>query len=202
MARIGILGGTFNPPHVGHLILAQEAHDQLGLDRVVLMPVNTPPHKELHADPGPAVRAELCRMAVAGDSRFEVSTWEIDHDGPSYTADTLRALAAAQPGDELTFLVGGDMAHSLPTWREPEQILALASLGVAERQGIGREDILARLAPLDPDGTRVRFFDVARMDLSSSLIRRRAAAGLSVRYLVPATVAEYVDGHGLYRPQR
>lgn len=200
MARVGILGGTFNPPHVAHLILAQEAHDQLGLDRVLLMPVHTPPHKELSGDPGPAVRAELCRLATRGDERLEVSTLEIDRAGPSYTVETLTALHAARPADELVFLVGGDMAHSLPTWREPEEILRLATLGVAERQGIGREDILARVAGLDPAGERIRFFDVPRLDLSSTLVRRRAAAGLGVRYLVPAAVAEYVDSHGLYRP--
>ncbi|MCW3040424.1 MAG: nadD [Solirubrobacterales bacterium] len=199
MARIAILGGTFNPPHVGHLVMAQEAHAQLGLDRVVLMPVHTPPHKELVHDPGPAARAELCRLAVAGDARFVVSTREIDRAGPSYTVQTLRAIAAEQPQDELVFIVGGDMAHSLPTWREPAAILALATLAVAEREGVARADIAARLRPLDPAEDRVRFFDMPRLDLSSSDIRRRVAAGRPVRYLLPDAVAQYVEGHGLYR---
>jgi nicotinate-nucleotide adenylyltransferase len=199
MARVGILGGTFNPPHIGHLVMAQEAWAQLGLDHVVLMPVHTPPHKELHADPGPAVRAELCRLAIGGDERFRVSTHEIDRSGASYTVDTLRALAAEAPGDELVFIVGGDMAHSLPTWREPDAILGLATLAVAEREGVGRQDIVARVAALDPGGTRVRFFDMPRLDLSSSEIRRRVAAGRPVRYLLPDAVAGYVDAHGLYR---
>jgi nicotinate-nucleotide adenylyltransferase len=199
MARIGILGGTFNPPHVGHLVMAQEAQDQLGLDRVDLMPVHTPPHKELQDDPGAAVRAELCRLAVGDDPRLRVSTFEVDRPGPSYTVQTLRELAAASPEDELTFIVGGDMAHSLPTWREPAELLQLATLAVAERAGIRREDIAERLRGLAASGDRVRFFDMPRIDLSSSDIRRRAREGRPVRHLVAPGVARYVDAHGLYR---
>lgn len=199
MARIGILGGTFNPPHLGHLVMAQEAHAQLDLDRVVLMPVHTPPHKELQHDPGPAARAELCALAVAGDRRFVVSTREIDRPGPSFTVDTLRAIATEQPDDELVFIVGGDQAHSLPTWREPAEILSLATLAVAEREGVGRQDIVARTSSLDSTADRLRFFDMPRLDLSSSDIRRRVGAGRPVRYLLPDAVAEYVDAHGLYR---
>lgn len=199
MARIGILGGTFNPPHVGHLVMAQEAHSGLGLDRVLLMPVHTPPHKELPHDPGADVRAELCRLAVGDDPRLEVSTLEVERPGASYTVQTLRELAAARPGDELTFIVGGDMAHSLPTWREPAELLRLATLAVAERAGVHREDIAERLRELDPPEGRVRFFAMPRIDVSSSDIRQRIAAGRPVRYLVPAGVAAYIDTHGLYR---
>ncbi|MCW2998837.1 MAG: nicotinate (nicotinamide) nucleotide adenylyltransferase [Solirubrobacterales bacterium] len=199
MARVGILGGTFNPPHLGHLVIAQEAHDQLDLDRVVLMPVHTPPHKELHADPGPGVRAQLCRLAVEGDERLRVSTREIEQEGPSYTVQTLRAIAAEQPEDELVFIVGGDMALSLPTWKEPEAILALATLAVAAREGTGRDDIITRVAGLDGAQDRVRFFQTPRLDISSSDVRRRVGAGRPVRYLVPPAVAEYLGAHGLYR---
>src|SRR3712207_648886 len=103
MPRVGILGGTFNPPHVGHLVMAQEAHAQLGLDRVVLMPVARPPHKEAPDDPGAEVRYELCRRAIGQDERFAVSRLELDRGGPSYTVDTLREIHASAPGDELTF---------------------------------------------------------------------------------------------------
>jgi len=199
MARVGILGGTFNPPHLGHLVMGQEALDQLGLDRVVLMPVHAPPHKELHDDPGPQARAQMCRLAVAGDDRFAVSTLEVERGGPSYTVETLRALNAARPGDGLTFIVGGDMACGLPTWREPAEILALATLAVAAREGVGRQDIAARLRELDPGCQRVSFFQMPRLDVSSSDIRRRAAAGRPVRYLLPEAVAQYVQAHGLYR---
>jgi len=199
MRQLGILGGTFNPPHVGHLVMAQEALDQLGLDRVVLMPVSRPPHKEAADDPGPEARLELCRLAVAGDERLAVSALEIERGGASYTADTLRELHARQPEQELTFIVGGDMAHSLPAWREPEAVLSLARLAVAEREGVRREDIATRLSELHR-GDRVVFFDMPRIDVSSSSIRRRVAEGRPVRYLVPDAVADAIGDHHLYRP--
>jgi nicotinate-nucleotide adenylyltransferase len=197
--RLGILGGTFNPPHLGHLICAQEAHAQLGLDRVVLMPAGVPPHKALPPnDPGAAERYELCRLAVAGDARFAVSRGELDRPGPSYTVDTLRLLRAEHPQDELTFIVGGDMAASLPRWREPATILSLATLAVAERQGAKRAAIERELAPFAERG-RIVFFDMPRIDISSSLVRARVAAGAPIRYLVPDAVAEAIAARGLYR---
>ena len=198
MGDIGILGGTFNPPHMGHLVMAQEALDQLDLDRVVLMPVAVPPHKEAREDPGAAARLELCRLAVAGDERFEVSSLEIDRGGASFTVDTLKELHDVEPEHDLTFIVGGDMAQSLPAWREPEAILALARLAVAEREGVRREDIARRLEPLH-GGDRVVFFDMPRVDVSSSSIRRRVAEGRPIRYLVPDAVAAAIAEQGLYR---
>lgn len=202
MGRVGILGGTFNPPHIGHLICGQEALVGLGLERVVLVPAGLPPHKAVPEDPGVEVRVELCRLAVAGDERFAVSRVEADRPGPSYTVDTLRALRAADPEAELIFIMGGDMAHFLPEWHQPEAVLELATLGVAEREEVKRGDILARLAGLPGARERIRFFDMPRVDVSSSLIRRRAAAGLPVRYLVPDPVAAYVEREHLYRPLR
>jgi nicotinate-nucleotide adenylyltransferase len=201
VAAIGILGGTFNPPHIGHLLCAQEAHERLGLDRVVLMPVHTPPHKEAPGDPGPLERVELCRAAVAGDERFAVWTTEVDRPGPSYTAATLRDIHAEAPQDELTFIVGGDMALSLPTWREPDEVLRLARLAVAERSGATRDDIRERLAPLGAAGDRVTFFDLPRIDVSSTDVRRRVAEGRPIRWLVPDPVADRIARHGLYHPE-
>jgi nicotinate-nucleotide adenylyltransferase len=198
MGHIGILGGTFNPPHMGHLVMAQEALDQLDLDRVVLMPVAVPPHKEAPEDPGAAARVDLCRLAVVGDDRLAVSTLEVERGGASFTVDTLRELHDLEPEHDLTFIVGGDMAQSLPAWREPEAILGLARLAVAEREGVRREDIARRLDPLH-DGDRVVFFDMPRIDVSSSSIRRRVAEGRPIRYLVPDAVAEAVAERGLYR---
>ena len=179
--------------------MAQDARDQLALDHVVLMPVHTPPHKELDGDPGPAVRAELCRLAAEDDDGLRVSTLEVDRGGPSFTVQTLAALADARPGDELAFIVGGDMALSLPTWREPEAILRLATLAVAAREGVGREDILARLDGMAGVPERLAFFSMPRLDVSSSEIRRRVRAGRPVRHLVPPAVGRYLDVHGLYR---
>jgi len=201
VARVGILGGTFNPPHLAHLICAQEALTQLGLDRVVLIPVATPPHKEAEGDPGGDARYEMCRLAVAKDERLAVSRLEIERDGPSYTVDTLREIHASHPGDELTFIVGGDMAASLPTWREPEAVLQAATLAVAERTGARRADIEERLSGLDGASDRVRFFDMPRLDISSSDIRRRVRENRPIRYLVPDEVARYIGANGLYRTE-
>jgi nicotinate-nucleotide adenylyltransferase len=198
MADIGILGGTFNPPHIGHLVMVNEALDQLDLDRVLLMPVAQPPHKEALADPGSDVRLELCRLAIAGEDRVEVSAVEIERGGASYTVDTLRALHEREPEHALTFIVGGDMAYSLPSWREPEAVLDLARLAVAERDGLRRDDIAERLEPLH-SGDRVAFFDMPRIDLSSSAIRSRVAAGRPIRYLVPDPVIAAIRSRSLYR---
>jgi nicotinate-nucleotide adenylyltransferase len=197
VAHLGLLGGTFNPPHIGHLVCARQALAQLGLDRVLLVPVREPPHKEARAEPGVEHRVELCRRAVAGDELLEVSRIEADVPGPSFTVDTLSRLNDRSPGDQLTFIVGGDMAHSLPEWREPEAILELAELGVAEREGVRRADILERLSGLRVE--RLRFFDMPRLDVSSSLIRRLVAAGRPIRYLVPIGVEAYIEEAGLYR---
>ena len=195
--KLGLLGGTFNPPHLGHLVCAQEACAQLGLDGVVFIPVYSPPHKEVEDEPGVEARVELTRLAVAGDERFSVSRVEADVPGRSYTVDTLRRLHESSPADELTFIMGGDMAHALPTWHEPEAVLSLATLGVAEREGIGRTDIMEHLAGL-AGADKIRFFDMPRLDISSSSIRRRVASGRPIRYLVPDSVADYIASEGLY----
>jgi nicotinate-nucleotide adenylyltransferase len=197
---VGLLGGTFNPPHLGHLVCAQEAHWQLELDVVVFLPVAVPPHKEAEDDPGPEVRLALCEAATAKDERFAVSRLELDRPGPSYTVDTLRAIHETSPGDELTFIVGGDMAASLPEWREPEALLELATLAVAERADARRAEIVERLRALR-GADRVRFFSMPRMDISSTEIRDRVRAGRPIRYLVPDDVARLIGAQGLYRTE-
>ena len=166
-------------------------------DRVLLVPVHEPPHKAAEADPGVEHRVELCRRAVAGNEQLDVSLVDAEVPGPSFTVDTLSRLHDRCPGDQLTFIVGGDMAFSLPTWREPEAILELAELGVAEREGVRRADIVERLSYLGTDN--VRFFHMPRLDISSSQIRRMVAAGGPIRYLVPDAVADYIEREGLYR---
>jgi nicotinate-nucleotide adenylyltransferase len=198
VASLGILGGTFNPPHVGHVVCAQEAQARLGLDRVLLMPVSSPPHKPLPADPGPDVRLEMCRLAAEGVDWLDVSDLEVRRGGPSYTADTLEALRAQHPGDELTWIAGGDMALSLPEWRDPDRVLALARFAVAERERARREEIERSIAGLAGRDSVV-FLDMPRIDVSSSMVRDRVAAGLPVRWLVPDAVRAYLEAHGLYR---
>jgi nicotinate-nucleotide adenylyltransferase len=199
VARVGILGGTFNPPHLGHLVCASEAASQLQLHRVLLTPVAQAPHKEAPYDPGAQERLELCRLAVAGDERLEVCDLEVRRGGSSYTVDTLRELHARMPEDDLTFIVGGDTALGLPSWREPEAVLGLATLAVAERSGAGRGDVTERLQASFPDAAPPVFFDMPRLDISSSQIRRHVAEGRSIRYLVPDPVAERIARGRLYR---
>jgi nicotinate-nucleotide adenylyltransferase len=200
VARVGILGGTFNPPHVAHLVCASEAASQLELDRVLLTPVALAPHKDTtDVDPGPEERLALCRLAVQGDERFDVCDVEVRRGGPSYTVDTLRELHARMPEDDLTFILGGDIALGLPSWHEPEAVLALATLAVAERGGAERRDVAARLQESFPGVQPPRFFDMPRLDISSSQIRRRIAQGRSIRYLVPDPVAEHIARGKLYR---
>jgi nicotinate-nucleotide adenylyltransferase len=164
---------------------------------VAFVPVFQPPHKEVENEPGVEHRIELCRRATAADPRFSVSRIDADVPGRSFTVDTLRRLHESSPADELTFIMGGDMAHALPTWHEPEAVLSLATLGVAEREGIRRTDIMERLAGL-AGADRIRFFDMPRLDISSSSIRRRVASGRPIRYLVPDPVADYIASEGLY----
>ena len=195
--KIGILGGAFNPPHIGHLILAQDAHAQLGLDRVVLVPYSEPTHRTLEDDPGAEARLTMCELAVGVDARLGVSRIEIDRGGPSYTVDTLRELRERAPSDDLVLLMGGDQAAALGSWRSPEEVLSLALVGVAERDEWRREEIADALGKLcAPD--RVLFFDMPRVEVSSSLVRRRARAGQPIRYLVPDKVANYVGAQSLY----
>jgi len=199
VARIGILGGSFNPPHLAHLVCASEAATQLDLDRVLLTPVAAPPHKDADRDPGPQERLELCRLAIVGDERLGVCDVEVRRGGPSYTVDTLRELHARDPEDDLTFIVGGDIALGLPSWHEPEAVLGLARLAVAERSGAGRQEIATRLAERFADAPPPVFFDMPRLDISSSQIRRRVAEGRPIRYLVPDPVAEHIARGRLYR---
>jgi nicotinate-nucleotide adenylyltransferase len=198
LTAVGILGGTFNPPHLAHLVCASEARAQLALERVVLIPTGVPPHKPMEQEPGAAHRLEMCRLAAGGHRDWlTVSSIEVDRGGPSYTADTLREIHASQPGDELTFIVGGDMAWSLPSWREPEAILGLASVAVAERAGARREEVRTRLDAM-AGAARITYIDVPRLDISSSALRRRVREGRPLDYLVPDPVADYIEQRRLY----
>jgi nicotinate-nucleotide adenylyltransferase len=189
--RVGILGGAFNPPHIGHLVCAQEALVQLELEKVLFVPVGQAPHRELESDPGADVRLELVELAVRDDDRFEASRIELDRDGPSYTADTLRELRAADAEDELFLLLGGDQAAALPDWHEPEEVLSLATVAVVERVSWNRNAIGIKIGRLK-GAEHVRYLDMPLMQISSTAIRRRLAAGLPIRYLVPAAVAEQI----------
>lgn len=197
--RVGIFGGAFNPPHLGHLVCAQEALLRLELDVVVWVPVGDPPHRTLEADPGAEARLTMCDYATAADERFRLSRVEVDRGGKSYTVDTLRSFAERDPERELVLILGGDQAAALASWRDPAEVVSLvAELGVAERGEARREEIAERLAEVPGAASKLRFFDMPRVDVSSSLVRRRAAEGEPIRYLVPDKVASYIGAQSLY----
>ena len=195
--RLGILGGVFNPPHLGHLVCAQEACVRLELDRVLLVPVGEAPHREVE-DPGGKVRLELCHAATGEDDRLGCSPVEVDRPGPSYTVDTLRALRDERADEELVLILGADQAAELRSWRDPEGVLGLAEVAVVERADIGAEAVRARVNGL-PGAERMSFFSMPRIDVSSTIVRRRVADGLPVRYLVPDPVVDLIAERGLYR---
>lgn len=185
MMRIGVFGGTFDPPHMGHLIVASDACDALELDRMIFIPAADPPHKRGAVVAPPAIRLRMVRAAIAGDSRFEADDIELRRGGVSYTVDTLRELTRRNPGAELYFLVGADQVRQLHTWREPEEVSRLACLAVMDRGG-ERPTIEPRF--------RHRVVPVTRVDISASDIRSRLSAGRTVRYLLPEAVRGVAEG--------
>jgi nicotinate-nucleotide adenylyltransferase len=198
---LGVLGGTFDPIHVAHLALAQEAAESLGLERVLFVPAGTPPHKPGVQITPAADRLAMVELAIAGNDRFEVSRLEIDREGPSYTVDTLEALVATRRTEPMLIL-SADAFLGLRAWREPRRVLQLARLAVAPRDGYpeaGPEFLATHFPGL---AERAVFLDGPRIRLSASVLRERAAAGRSLRYLVPDAVAAYIGDHGLYRTPR
>jgi nicotinate-nucleotide adenylyltransferase len=201
-AGIGILGGTFNPPHLGHRALALHALRELSLERVLLMPARLPPHKGAADDPGAPRRLEMCRLLLDGTPGLDVSALELDREGPSYTVDTLRVLHDAHPATPLTFILGADIARTLPTWHEPRELLTLARLAVALRGDSSTEAVRAQLAGLFDDDTlegRLRFLNMPALDVSSSLVRARAQRGEPIAELVGPAIAQYIAACSLYR---
>ncbi len=196
-AAIGVLGSAFNPPHLGHLALAQEALWQLGLDEVVLMPTGEAPHKRIVDDPGRELRLAMTRLAAAEDSRFSVSTLEVDRDGPSYTSETLELLADERGDAELVFVMGADAAVGLESWREPQRVTELARLAIARRAGVSDADVAAVLRSLGAE-QRATMLEMPQFGVSSSAVRERAAQGRPLRYLVPEGVARFVEEKGVY----
>jgi nicotinate-nucleotide adenylyltransferase len=207
---IGVFGGTFDPIHIAHLAVAEEAAEGLGLERVLFIPAGQPPHKP-GRDITPAEdRLAMVELAIASNERFEIDRLEIERTGPSYTVDTLEALrssrVAAGASPDLTLILSAEAFLGLMTWREPRRILELARVVVAPRDGFpdAGPGFLARHLPDRPDlAGRATFLDAPRLRLSSSELRARGASGRSLRYLVPDAVAAYIGDHSLYlHPRR
>jgi nicotinate-nucleotide adenylyltransferase len=200
--RIGIFGGTFDPVHDGHLLLAECCREQARLDQVWFLPSAVPPHKlkaEITAAPH---RVEMLLLAIAGNEAFRVCMHEIERGGVNYTADTLAALHEANPGHELFFLMGGDSLADLPTWKEPARICERATLVVVQRPGMAALD-LAPLKDVLPEqaiaAIERHVVAMPRIDLSAREIRTRVAAHQSIRYRTPRAVEKYIETHALYR---
>ena len=187
--RIGVLGGTFDPPHVGHLLVASDVHAALRLDRLLLVPAASPPHKQGKVRAPAETRLEMLRAAVAGDERFEVDDIEMRRPGASYTVDTLRELRERHADAELFFVVGMDQLREFHTWREPDEVARLAKLVGVSRDG----------ETPDASGPVAVPVEVTRIDLSATDIRGRIRAGEPVRYFVPDPVLEIIERDGLYK---
>lgn len=194
--RLGILGGSFDPPHVAHLAIASEACHAVGLERVLFVPAAAPPHKGSGGRTSAAVRLEMTSLAIDDDLRFTASGVEIER-GLVYTVDTLRALGARYAGHDLVFILGSDSLLQLESWHEPEELLSLCSLAVAPRPGDAPEAIAGAAARWGED--RVRLLDLPLLGVSSSVVRERAARGRPIRYLVPRRVEQYIQETRLYR---
>lgn len=196
--RIGVLGGTFDPPHLGHLIITAEFQYALRLDLVLWVPAGVPPHKTNRLISADADRLAMVRLATADAPGFAVSTIDIDRGGVSYTADLLEMLRAERPGDDFFFLMGEDSLRDLPTWHDPNRICRAAELAVAQRPGVD-VDLAALLESLPDCRDRLHFVFPPAIGISSSELRRRVRDGEPIAYQVPAAVERYIDEHGLYR---
>jgi len=198
-ARAGLMGGTFDPIHVGHLAVAEEARDALGLDRVLFMPAGEPPHKPAASVTSTEHRVAMVRLAIAGNPAFELSRLEVDRPGPSFTVDTVEALVGS--GVELTVVLSAETFAELPGWHEPDRLFELATVAVVPREGYPAPDPAWVEAAFPGRGRRVRYLSGPRLGLSSTALRARVAAGRSIRYLVPDAVAAYIAERRLYRAE-
>jgi len=203
--RIGLFGGSFNPVHAGHLIASRAVAEHLRLDKLYLVPAAVPPHKVPKNLADATHRLEMLRLATRGESLFEVSDLEINRPGPSYTIVTVEEFRRRLGGSaELFWIIGADSLAELANWYQAERLVDTCRIVTAARPGWDRPDLSAlagRLRPEQIERLKADVLATPRIDISASEIRRRVAAGLSVRYLVPDAVAEYIAAHGLYRAE-
>lgn len=196
---IGVFGGTFDPPHIGHLILAAEALNQLQLDRVLWVVTPEPPHKPNQPITNVYQRMEMTRRVIANNPGFELSTIEIDRPGPHYTLDTIDLLQTKTPTARLILLIGGDSLRDLPTWNRPDELVtAVHSFGVMRRPG-AVFDLSAIEESLPGLKNKLRFFETPQLEISSSSIRERIANKGHYRYYLPADVYEFIQKNRIYR---
>jgi len=197
MTCLGILGGTFDPPHIAHLVMAEQACEQLKLERVLFVPAGQQPLKHNRTTTPVELRVAMTQLAIAGNPAFELSRVDVDRPGPHYTADMLKLLREAYPGSLLYLLIGSDSLHDLLHWRDPARIVAQARLAVMRRPGFA-PDMSALEVALPGIAERVEWVDAPGLDVSSSDIQRRVREGRSIRYLVPRAVESLIVEQGLY----
>ncbi len=198
--KLAIMGGTFNPVHIGHLVCAEEAVSQYGLDRVLFMPTGLPPHKEIQNGAGPEDRYRMCVLAIGGNPRFEVSRYEIDKQQVSYTVNTVRHFRRQMPEAELYFITGADAVLEILEWKDPQDLLMMATLIAATRPGYPLDKISGSLSRFLTEN-RVKIMEIPGIGVSSTMIRRRVSERMSIRYLVPEGIRQYINKEGLYRQE-
>jgi nicotinate-nucleotide adenylyltransferase len=195
-AAIGMMGGTFDPIHVGHLLIAEEAREALSLARMLFVPAGRPPHKPASEVTPGEHRVAMVELAIADNPAFELSRIEVDRAGPSYTVDTVESLAADH---DVTVILSAETFRELPSWHEPDRLFAAARVAVVPREGYPAPDPGWLAAAFPGRADRVIYLDAPHLGVSSTAIRARVAAGRSIRYLVPAAVEAYIAEHNLYR---
>lgn len=198
--KIGIMGGTFNPIHIGHLILGQTALEQFQLDKVLFMPTKNPPHKRYDNIVDDAIRAEMVLIAIKDNPYFELSTFEMDREGITYTADTLTQLTKQNPDEEYYFIVGADSLFYIDKWKDPDTIFKLSRLLAAVRGQASNKDMLQKIEKLNETfHASVELLNSPNIDISSSEIRERIQNGMDIQYYVMPDVARYIQSNDLYR---
>ena len=201
MRRLGIMGGTFDPPHIGHLAAAEMARAELKLDAVLFVPANRSPWKMSRVMSTTEQRVDLVRLAIADNVNFVLSRVDVDRPAPSYTYETLRLLQAEYPGDELYFIMGLDSLRDIGNWHNADEIVRLAQLVVCARPGVKMDvgqmmDLLHRLPGLMK---RLTFVEMPELEIAASDLQQRVRNGQSIHYLVPTAVEAYISSQGLYR---
>lgn len=200
MKKIGIMGGTFNPIHYGHLILAESAYEQLGLDKVLFMPSKNPPHKIIPGNITQEQRVEMISLSIKDNPHFELSMLELNREGITYTADTLTFLTEENQDTEYFFILGGDSLKQLHTWSRPELVCKMCTIVAAERDDMDKEQLQGQIDKLkERYKARIILTDMLAIRISSSDIRARAAAGRTIKYYLPETVEKYIIENMLYK---
>ncbi len=200
--RVGIFGGSFDPVHQGHLLLAEQCREQCHLAKVLFVPAAVSPHKQGAPPASDQARFDMLQLAIGGHAAFEMCSLELERGGISYTVDTLEALHGSRPGDELILLIGADTLADFPNWHRPDRVCELALLAVVRRPGslpVSWDVVRPLASPTRWMEMQQLHVEMPLIDLSSSQIRQRVMAGRSIRYMVPRGVETYIEAQGLYR---